>query len=100
MYTDYYLKFTSEEESKSILYKIEYFSENNVEGQSIPNFQNIDVLGMLYETQEVVDIENQPEQIPIEGWYVNVRVIENEDSTILEPYKVNPEPQNWRRVWA
>jgi hypothetical protein len=107
MYQDYYLKFTDEAEAKAVLYRmegvVEADEENGVEaneGYEVQNYKNIDVLGTLYEKQEIVDPENPPEPIPLEGWHVNVRVMPDEDTTPLESFKVNPEPQTWRRVWG
>jgi hypothetical protein len=63
-----------------------------------PKYQNIDVLGTLYEQQEIVDPENPPEPIPLTGWHVNVRVVDGEDLEALAPYSVVPTAP--RRVWA
>jgi hypothetical protein len=64
------------------------------------NYKNIDVLGVLYEKQDIVDPENPPEPIPLEGWHVNVRVMPDENGEPLEAFKVNPEPMTWRRIWG
>ena len=107
MYTDYYLKFTDEAESQSFLYHIEGAVEADEEldieaseGYEVANYRNIDVLGTLYEKQDIPDPENPPEPIPIAGWHVNVRTLPDEDGTPLEAYRVDPEPQVWRRVWG
>ena len=65
-----------------------------------PYYNNIDTLGILYEKQEVLDPENPPTPIPLDGWHVNVRLVCDEDGEPLDYFKVNPEPQNWRRVWG
>ena len=103
--TDFYLKFASEEEARTVLYTVTpaFISEEGevvTEEQVKPNYMNIDVLGVLYEKQEIVDPENPPEPVPLEGWHVNVRVMADEDGEPLETFKVNPEPQQWRRVWG
>jgi hypothetical protein len=105
MYTDYYLKFPDETTANSILYriegKVEGDPENNIEekpGHQLPNYTNIDILGILHEIQEIVDVENPPELIPMDGWHVNVRLVKGEDAIPLEPYIITPE--NPRRVWA
>lgn len=107
MYQDMYLKFASEEEAKSVLYRIEGAVEADEEmgieaseGYEVANYRNIDVLGTLYEKQEIVDPEKPPKPIPLEGWHVNVRVMPDEDGEPLEAFKVNPEPMTWRRVWG
>lgn len=104
---DYYLKFTDEAEAKSVLYRIEGAVEADEElgieaqeGYEVANYANIDKLGILYEKQEIVDPENPPEPVPLEGWHVNVRVMADEDGEPLEAFKVNPEPMTWRRIWG
>ena len=105
MYTDYYLKFPDEATANSVLYRIEGAveadPENNIEeqpGYQVPNYTNIDILGVIYEEQQITDPENLPEPIPMDGWHVNIRLVEGEDSTSLVPYMITPE--NPRRVWA
>ena len=102
--TDLYLKFADEAEAKSILYRIEGAVEadpengiDGVEGYEVANFANIDVIGTIYEPQEIVDPENPPEPVALKGWHVNVRVID-EDPTPLEPFAVIPTTP--RRVWG
>jgi hypothetical protein len=97
MYTDLYLKFTDEAESRTVLYT-QVPTEWNEEGEptawySQPNYANIDVIGVIYEPQEDPEVE----PIALEGWHVNVRVID-EDSSSLEPFVVVP--TNPRRVWG
>lgn len=94
MYTDYYLKFVNEAEAKAVLYHMEGVVEANEELGIEANYVNIDTLGILYEKQEIVDLETQ-----LPGWHVNIRALPDEDVASLEPYRVNPEPQIWRRVW-
>jgi hypothetical protein len=78
--TDYYLKFDTEEEANLILYTDE-----------TPNYQNIDVLGVLYEGGEWDKEGNEivaPTQL--DGWHVNVRLVDGEYGEVLEPYGVYP----------
>jgi hypothetical protein len=104
MYTDFYLKFDSEAQAQSVLYTevpTKWDDEGNVlETEPRANYANIDVLGILYEHQEIPDPENPPPPIPIPGFHVNVRVMEGEDAEALVPFQVNPEPMVWRRVWG
>jgi len=108
MSQDFYLKFTDEPQAQSVLYTevpVEWDNTNPenpvvTETELRPNYANIDVLGILYEKQDIPDPENPPPPIPIPGWHVNVRGGEGEDTDALEPYKVNPEPMVWRRVWG
>jgi hypothetical protein len=85
---DYYLSFPDEAAAKKVLYGAE----------DMPNFANIDTLGVLYERQEVTDPDNPPEPIPIPGWHINIRLVDGEDAEALQAYEVHPTVP--RRVWA
>ena len=111
--TDFYLKFASEEEARTVLYTVtpavyEVDEEGNTtdvvvtEEQVKPNYMNIDVLGVIYEriVEPITDPEITTAPLPLEGWHVNVRVVDGEDGEPLEAFKVNPEPMTWRRVWG
>ena len=86
-----YLKFASEVQAASILY-----SENR------PNYQNVDVIGAMFEPtgNTLTDGEGGsfPEMAPIEGWHVNVALIDGEDEAELMPFAVQPNSPS--RVWA
>jgi hypothetical protein len=86
--TDLYLSFPDEAAANKVLYGAE----------DMPNFANIDTLGILYERQEIIDPDNPPEPIPIPGWHINIRLVEGEDSEPLLAYEVHPTVP--RRVWA
>ena len=103
MHTDLYLKFADKAEANSVLYTVhpETVDEDGVtvsEAYTTPNYQNIDVLGTLYEAQVIVDPEDPPEPVALDGWHVNVRVVEGEDAEALELYSVIPTQP--RRVWG
>ena len=94
---DFYLKFADEAECNSVLYTTteEVVDEDGKivqEAQTKPNYQNIDVIGVLFDN---TDQEN-PVEIP--GWHVNVRVVNDENTVVLEPFAVFPVAP--RRVWA
>ena len=95
-----YLKFDNEEQANSFLYDQipTPFNEElePTEFNSIPKYKNIDVIGVMYEQQEIVDFENPP--VAKEGWHVNVLALPNEDVSSLLDYSVIPE--NPRRTWA
>jgi hypothetical protein len=100
---DFYLKFTSEEAAKAVLYTTHaevLDEEGNVVSASYttPNFINIDTLGVMYQKQDIPDPDNPP--IPLDGWHVNVRAMPDEDSAPLNAFEVSPAPSVWRRVWA
>ena len=83
---DLYLKFTDEVASTAVLYT-----------KDCPNFANIDTIGTIYKPTGEVDAEGSPMMILLDGWHVNVRVV-NEDATSLEAYVVTPTAP--MRVWA
>lgn len=101
--TDFYLKFASEEEARSVLYTVTP-AVLNEEGEVVteetvkPNFANIDILGVLYEPSGSLDEDGYPILQPMQGWHVNVRVIDGEDATGLQQYAVVPSVP--RRVWG
>jgi hypothetical protein len=99
---DFYLRFSDEAESISVLYT-QVPTEWDEEGEPTawyeqPNYANIDTIGVIYEPQEIVDPENPPEPIPLEGWHVNVRVVGAENAEPLQPFAVVPESP--KRVWG
>ena len=99
-YYDYLLKFTDEAEANSVLYTKEPIAwdeeENPTEWMDKPNYDNIDILGIIYEDQPIPDPENPPPPIPLPGWHVNVRNYSEADE--LLQYTVHPAVP--RRVWA
>lgn len=107
MYQDFYLRFTNEAEANAVLYTA-HQAVTDEEGNEIapayttPNYANIDVLGVLYNDDAVLDEEGDvvTPATPIDGWHVNVRAVPGEDAAALEPFRVDPEPMTWRRVWG
>lgn len=102
---DLYLKFDSEAQAKSVLYRMEGAiaadSETGIEakdGYEVGNYANIDVIGTIYESQVITDPDNLPEPVALDGWHVNVRVVAGEDDTSLVPYSIVPTQP--RRVWG
>lgn len=83
---DLYLKFTDEAAATAVLYT-----------EDCPNFANIDTIGTIYKPTGEVDAEGSPMMILLDGWHINVRVV-NEDATSLEAYIVTPTAPV--RVWA
>jgi len=65
----------------------------------VPNYQNIDVVGVVYKRPPIPMPENYvPEPYPAPNYGVNVLLLDNEDITPLQPYIV--QPKNPVRVWA
>jgi hypothetical protein len=105
---DKYLSFESEAAAKAVLYRIEGAveadPENGVEAQEgaeVANYRNIDTIGIIYKpTGEMLQGEDgeYPEMAPIEGWHVNVRLVDGEDADALEPFVVQPKTPV--RVWG
>lgn len=96
---DYYLKFKDEAEAMSILYRREGVVEANEElgiegseGYLQPNFDNIDIIGTIYEMSQ----DEEVEPVALDGFHVNVR--NYSPAVDLNAYVVLP--QNPRRVWA
>lgn len=86
--TDLYLKFPDEASATSLLYADEQ-----------PNYRNIDVLGTLYEGGQWDEEGNEIiAPTPIEGWHVNIRLVDGEDVEPLLPYAVTPATPI--RVWG
>lgn len=85
---DLYLKFPDEATATSLLYSGEE-----------PAYTNIDVIGTITEGGQW-DEEGNELVAPtvIEGWHVNIRLIEGEDAEPLLPYLVTPSSPI--RVWA
>jgi hypothetical protein len=109
---DKYLSFENEAAAKAVLYRIEGAVEANPdlnieaqEGYEVPNYRNIDTIGVIYKpTGEVTTDDNEesgieiPVMEPIAGWHVNIRVMDDEDVAALEPFEVYPVTP--MRVWA
>jgi len=106
--TDKYLSFPDEATAKAVLYRIEGAVEADPEqgieaseGYEVSNYANIDTIGLIYKpTGEMLLGEDgeYPEMAPIEGWHVNVRLVDGEDAEALEPFEVSP--QTPVRVWG
>ena len=91
---DIYLAFTDEAESLPILYTIVPDSS-----EMTPNYQNISVIGTVYQRPPETIPENYvPIPYPPPNYGVNIRLLEDEDIEPLRPYMV--EPKNPIRVWA
>ena len=105
--SDFYLKYADEAESIDNLYAKKEEIVTDEEGGEViilvpdlskPLFANIDTIGIIYEGGEYgADGEVITEPVALEGWHVNVRVID-EDATPLEPFAVVPTSP--RRVWG
>ena len=105
MFRDLYLSFADEAEANSVLYTVtpaELDDEGNIVTEEVitPNFQNIDVLGTVYEPRpDDAPEDYEPVPYPAPNYGVNVRLIEGEDGSSLEPFAVEPKPFP-QRVWA
>lgn len=84
---DLFLKFKDEASAKEILYTVD----------SKPKFDNIDTIGTIYKPTGKIDEEGNPIIASLDGWHVNVRVID-EDPTTIKQYAVIPTVPV--RVWA
>ena len=98
---DYHLKFTDEAQAQGVLYRKEGVVEANEgidanEGYDVPNFDNIDVIGIIYKPTGELDADGNPILAPLDGWHVNVR--NYTETTLLDDYLVFP--TNPVRIWA
>ena len=97
--TDLYLKFDTEDQAQSLLYTQHEATETQ-EAYSVPKYLNIDTLGTIYNNDAVI-AEDGTVTTPataIDGWHVNVRLMDCEGGAELEPFSVVPE--NPRRIWG
>ena len=116
---DLFLKFESAEQAKHFLYEVttEYRSkdgalvspdmEGNYPADAIakevlkPKFLNTDIIGDIYKPTGEVTANEEGFELPVmkklDGYHVNVRVV-NEDTSALEEFAVVP--SNPVRVWA
>ena len=86
--TPFYLSFQDEAKANSVLY---------TDGQ--PNYQNISVLGVVYQpAPDPLPDGYVRVPYPAPNYGVNVLVLDDEDATPIEQYAVNPEPYA-QRVW-
>jgi hypothetical protein len=99
-YTDFYLGFPDEATATAVLYTtvVEVQDKTGhviVEASVTPNYANISTIGIIYQPQ--TDPDTPP--VPYAGWYVNVRLVGEEDAAALTPFSVDPQPFPMR-VWA
>lgn len=112
-YTDYYLKFENEEQMRSVLFEkvpTKFEDATEPDGERIPVeweeqqiYRNTDIIGLIATKDATFDPESGEiitEAEYAEGFHVNVRALPNEDCSVLENYKINPEPNTPARVWA
>ena len=111
MFTDYYLKFESEEQMRSVLFekvptKFEDATEPDgepvaVEWEERQLYRNTDIVGLIVDTPAELDEEGEiiSEATYVDGVHVNIRAV-GEDTSALESYRVDPEPNTPARVWA
>ena len=107
---DIYLAFQDESEANLVLYAIiptEYESGKTgkptktikTESYGIPKYQNIDVIGTVYQPPPEIVLEDYvPIPYPAPNFGVNIRLMDDEDIEPLKPYII--EPKHPIRVWA
>lgn len=100
---DVYLKFPDRATADALLYEqiISEFDTNDepITWELRQRYQNTDVIGIIYEGGEWDTEGNQitPPTL-LEGWHVNIRLMDHEDGSALLPYTVTP--VHPRRTWA
>jgi hypothetical protein len=112
---DIYLAFIDETQANSVLYTLvpkqfELDSKGKAtkivltEPYLMPNYQNIDVIGVMYQpvSADVLvgdkELRVDPIPLPPPNYGVNIRLLDGEDIEPLRPYMVYP--ANPMRVWA
>jgi hypothetical protein len=98
---DYRLRFDSEEQAKSVLYRTEgvvFDEEGNItdNGYEVPNYDMIDIIGAIYKPTGETDEEGNPVMADVGGYHVNVR--HSAETSELDSFIVTP--QNPVRIWA
>ena len=109
MFTDYYLKFKDEAEMRSVLFeKVPTAWDNTdqenpieTEWEERQRYRNTDIVGLIVDTPAELDEEGEiiSDATYVDGIHVNIRAI-GEDTSALEAYRVDPEPNTPARVWA
>lgn len=108
-FTDLYLKFENEDEMRSVLFEkvpTEWDRtdpENPVATawEERQLFRNTDIVGLIVDTPAELNENGEvvSEATYVDGVHVNIRAI-GEDTSALESYRVDPEPNTPARVWA
>jgi hypothetical protein len=112
MYTDFMLRFSTEAEANTVLYRQGNIQDLEQElapvgserpapviPEIVPKFRNIDTIGVIYQGGEWdADGNVLVEPIALPGWHVNVRALDGENTEGLEAFEVHPESPV--RVWA
>ena len=109
MFTDYYLKFENEEQMRSVLFeKVPTAWDNTDQENPIETeweeqqlYRNTDIIGLIVDTPAELDENGEiiSDATYVDGVHVNIRAI-GEDTSALEAYRVDPEPNTPARVWA
>jgi len=104
---DFYLRFNDEVQATLVLYTTTVTAETlDEEGNIVteasvevkPNYQNIDTIGVIYESAPE-PLPDPYTPVPYDGWFVNVRLVGEEDAAALQPFNIDPKPYPMR-VWA
>jgi len=109
MFTDLYLKFENEEQMRSVLFEKVPTAWDNTDPENLIEteweeqqlFRNTDIIGLIVDTPAELDEEGEvtSEATYVDGVHVNIRAV-GEDTSALEAYRVDPEPNTPARVWA
>jgi hypothetical protein len=114
-YTTYYLKFSSEEEMKTVFESLNWIRTSPVfqEGQEPPTYYSmrpelngdIDVVGVIYNNDAVYEMNEDgypsviSEATAKDGWHVNI-ILEGSAPEELTEYILDPSPSTPNRVFA
>ena len=108
-YTDLYLKFASEDEMRSVLFEKVPTAWDNTDPENLIEteweeqqlYRNTDIIGLIVDTPAELDENGEiiSDATYVDGVHVNIRAV-GEDTSSLEDYRVDPEPNTPARVWA
>jgi hypothetical protein len=108
-FTDLYLKFKDEDEMRSVLFEqvpTEWDRsdpENPIATawEERQLFRNTDIVGLIVDTPAELNEEGEVvnDATYVDGVHCNIRAV-GEDTSSLESYRVDPEPNTPARVWA
>lgn len=101
--TDLYLAFPDQAAADAVLYTVhdavtDEDGNVTIEAYVTPNYANIDTLGVIYKPTGETDAEGNAVMASIDGWHVNVRVVDSEEDSALKSFQVTPKIPV--RVWG
>ena len=66
--------------------------------QQVFKYRNTDVVGIIYKPTGILLEDDVPEITALDGYHVNIRLLDDEDATDIVPFAVQPKTPT--RVWC